>query len=337
MKLSTYFDKEPKIGLVDGDKIWDLRLIYARYLFEAERISESSQLATTLVPRDMTMFIRLNHTRLDYFKEAFDFLRLTASEELQSMGLPLKTTRLLPPVLTPSKILCCGSSYLEYLQAIPNYPKEKWPKDVKLSFLKQPRALIGHRETIMFPQGSVEGDYENELAIIVGRACSDISEKDASKYIFGYSVFNDACIRDVPEWAGGLDSPRGKANDTQAPLGPWIVPTAFLGKSPNNLSFSTKVAGEIRQQGNTSGLSWTVERIVAYISRFVGLAPGDVITTGSTKGNAHTTRKFLKVGQKIECEIEGIGVLENTVGSRTWKGVIPPLAKQRRRGRVASP
>jgi acylpyruvate hydrolase len=328
MKLVTYFDEGPRIGIIDGTKIWDLNRLYARYLFEAQRATNCRELAALMVPSDMALFIRLNHGKLDYMWEAHDYITSRAKQlgDVGGLARPLKGTRLLPPVPSPSKIVCCGSSYGEYLAEL-NMPRENWPQDVKISFLKQPACLIGHGDTILFPADSKDGDYENELTIVIGRYASDVSEKDASRYIFGYTILNDACVRDIPKWTGGLDSPRGKANDTTAPCGPSITPAGDLKKHPNALNFTTHVNGELRQKGNTAGLSWKVERIVAFISRYIKLLPGDIIATGSTKGNAHTTGKFLRPGHTIRMEVEGIGVLENKVGKRSWTSEIPPLRK----------
>ena len=132
-------------------------------------------------------------------------------------------------------------------------PKDEWPKDVKISFLKSPTALVGHNEPIRFPPDSEEWDYENELTIVVGRTCRDVSQADADKYIFGYTILNDACVRDVPKWSGRYDSPRGKACDTFAPCGPWIVPREDLGADPNDLALKTWVDDELRQDVRTSG------------------------------------------------------------------------------------
>ena len=321
MKLATYFDGAPRIGLVDEEGVWDLRRLYTWYLFAKERTPHAAGLAEQIVPCDMALFIRLNHARLDEFADALVEVKSNEPASRPVSPSPLSSTRLLAPVLQPSKIICVGSSYGEYLAEL-GMEREKWPKDVKISFLKPPSALIGHGEEIPFPPDAHETDYENELAIIIGRACSDVAEEDAARYIFGYSVFNDACVRDIPKWTGGLDSPRGKAGDGCAPMGPWIVPSNYLGKDPNDLAFTTWVDDEVRQSGRTSGLMWPIERIVAFISHYIRLVPGDVISTGSTKGNAHTTGKFLKKGQLVRCEIEGIGTLENRVGEKVWTSTL---------------
>jgi 2-keto-4-pentenoate hydratase/2-oxohepta-3-ene-1,7-dioic acid hydratase in catechol pathway len=324
MKIASYLDGSPRIGLVDGDDVWNLRELYSWYIFETERSPHCVSLAERLVPDDMALFIRLHHGRLDEFETALALAKAAGRKDGPAGRRKLSDTRLLAPVLQPTKVVCCGSSYGEYLAEL-GMERERWPQDVKMSFLKPPTALIGHGETIPFPPDAHETDYENELAIVIGRPCSDIPESEAGKYIFGYSVFNDACVRDIPKWTGGLDSPRGKAGDGCAPMGPWIVPAHYLGRNPNDLGFTTWVDGEVRQKSRTSGLLWPVERIVAFVSHYIRLSPGDVISTGSTKGNAHTTGKFLKPGQVVRCEIEGIGVLENRVGQKTWKSVLKPL------------
>lgn len=328
MKFATYYDDGPKVGLVEGEEIWDLRRLTSRYLFETERLPECRDVAERLVPNDMALFIRMNHDRLGYYRDILGFAKERGSEleGLKDLARPVESTRLLAPVLTPSKLICCGSSYREYMIELGRKPGDaNWTKDVKLSFLKHPSALLGHKATIHYPADSKEWDYENELAIIIGKPCSDISEKDALSCIFGFAVFNDSCVRDLPSYTGGLDSPRGKACDDLAPCGPWIVPVEDLGKDVNNLDWNTTVDGELRQKNNTSDLLWPVERMVAVAARYIRLSPGDIIASGSSKGNAHTNGKYLKVGQKVRCEIEGIGVLENTVGRKSWSGDLPPM------------
>jgi 2-keto-4-pentenoate hydratase/2-oxohepta-3-ene-1,7-dioic acid hydratase in catechol pathway len=323
----TYFDGEPKVGIVDGADVFDLRRTYGRYLFETEGTAASVDLAARLVPGDMALFIRLHHGRLAEIQDAVELvksLRATGTD-VDGLARPLATTRLLPPVPSPSKVVCAGSSYVRYARYLQETGKGMRPEDVKISFLKTPAALIGHGATILFPPDSTQWDYEVELAIVIGRTCSDVSEADAASYIFGYSIVNDACVRDIPAWTGRLDSPRGKAVDTFAPFGPWIVPAPFLGRDPNDLGIRALVDGEVRQDDRTSGLLWPIDRIVAYMSRYIRLLPGDVIATGSTMGNAYDSGKYLRAGQVVRCEIEAIGALENPVGVRTWKSTLGPL------------
>jgi 2-keto-4-pentenoate hydratase/2-oxohepta-3-ene-1,7-dioic acid hydratase in catechol pathway len=287
-----------------------------------------------MVPDDMALFIRLNHGRLEPYAEALAWARENRGECEAALGpdralaVRLDDARLLPPIAQPSKVICVGNSYAAYL-VDQKLDKQDWPQDVKISFLKSPTALIGHKEPIRFPPDSHEWDYENELTIVVGRTCQDVSQADADRYIFGYTILNDACVRDVPRWSGRYDSPRGKACDTFAPCGPWIVPREYLAPDPNDLGLRTWVDEELRQDVRSSGLLWPVQRILAFVSRYITLAPGDVISTGSGTGNALTgPGDWMKPGQTVRCEAEGIGVLANPVASRQWRSQIPPLAPQ---------
>ena len=331
MNLATFFNGEPRVGIADGKEIWDLRTLYSCYLFETEHAPNHRALAELSVPTDMALFIRLNHRRLEEFHEVLAFgkerrgVLTTAAGALGGLVFPLDQARLLPPVMLPSKVICVGNSYADYLVK-QGLPKSEWPQDVKISFLKSPTALIGHKDTIYFPPNSRQWDYENELTIVIGRTCRDVSESEADDYIFGYSILNDACVRDVPNWSGRYDSPRGKACDTFAPFGPWIVPRQYLKGNPNDLHLRTTIDGEVRQDASTSGLMWSVQRIVAFISRYIRLVPGDIISTGSALGNAlFGPGEYMKEGQVVRCEIEGIGAIENTVGMRTWTSEISPL------------
>jgi 2-keto-4-pentenoate hydratase/2-oxohepta-3-ene-1,7-dioic acid hydratase in catechol pathway len=331
MNLATYWMDGPRIGIADEDALWDLRRVVTRWLFEVERNVHAAEIAAALVPFDMALFIRQSHGGLDQFREAIAWAREHRDAQERSPGsiaplvVPLDGVRLLPPVVQPSKVICVGNSYADYL-VDQKLPKDEWPKDVKISFLKSPTALIGHGEAIRFPPDSSEWDYENELTIVVGRTCRDVSLADADRYIFGYTILNDACVRDVPKWSGRYDSPRGKACDTFAPCGPWIVPREDLTADPNDLALKTWVDDELRQDVRTSGLLWPIQRILAFVSRYVTLAPGDVISTGSGSGNALTgPGDWMKPGQVVRCHAEGIGTLANPVAVRQWRSEIPPL------------
>ncbi len=331
MNLASYFLNGPRVGVAEDGAIWDLRRVMMLWLFEMERTPHARSLAHAMVPPDMALFIRLNHGRLEQFREAVAWARenrATCESMLgpgKALAMPLGEARLLPPVAQPSKVICVGNSYAAYL-VDQKLPKDEWPKDVKISFLKSPTALIGHNETIRFPPDSHEWDYENELTIVVGRTCQDVSQADADRYIFGYTILNDACVRDVPKWSGHHASARGKACDTFAPCGPWVVPREDLSADPNDLALRTWVDDELRQDVRSSDLLWPVQRILAFVSRYITLAPGDVISTGSGSGNALTgPGDWMKPGQVVRCEVEGIGVLANPVASRRWRSEIPPL------------
>ena len=319
MQLAVLRGPHATLAFVAGEWAFEFRGTYAFYLDEFERNRDGKRIAQLCIPDDVNDFIRLHQGAMQRFDRLVEFA-LANVEELKSFGLaqPFETARLLPANPRPRKIVCCGNSYARYLREW-GLPKDEWPQDVKISFLKSPQSLIGHRDTIEFPPDSEQWDYENELAVVIGAYCSDITEEEAPKHIFGYTVLNDACVRDIPSWTGRYDSPRGKAVDTFAPLGPVITPAEYLGRSPNDLEILTKVDGEVRQHDRTSGLLWPVERIVAFVSRYMTLEPGDILATGSTSGNALVCGKWLREGQTITCSMEGIGTLESKIGVRRWR------------------
>ncbi|HKU87395.1 MAG TPA: fumarylacetoacetate hydrolase family protein, partial [Casimicrobiaceae bacterium] len=193
MNLATYWMDGPRIGIADEGAMWDLRRVVARWLFEVERNVHAADIAAALVPFDMALFIRQSHGGLDQFREAIAWAREHRDAVERSPGsiaplvVPVDDVRLLPPVVQPSKVICVGNSYADYL-VDQKLPKDEWPKDVKISFLKSPTALIGHGEAIRFPPDSSEWDYENELTIVVGRTCRDVSLAEADRYIFGYTI-----------------------------------------------------------------------------------------------------------------------------------------------------
>jgi 2-keto-4-pentenoate hydratase/2-oxohepta-3-ene-1,7-dioic acid hydratase in catechol pathway len=332
MNLATYQMDGPRIGVARDGRMWDLRRVTAAYLLAIERNVSAGAIAQALVPADMALFIRQNHGGLAQFRDAIGWAveqpdgHAAVVSADRPLSYALDDVQLLPPIVQPSKVICVGNSYADYL-VDQKLPQDEWPKDVKISFLKSPTALIGHNEAIRFPPDSHEWDYENELTIVVGRTCHDVSQVDADAYIFGYTILNDACVRDVPKWSGRYDSPRGKACDSFAPCGPWIVPSDDLAADPNDLALKTWVDDELRQDVRTSGLLWPIQRILAFVSRYITLAPGDVISTGSGSGNALTgPGDWMRPGQVVRCEAEGIGVLSNPVTSRQWQSTIPPLA-----------
>jgi 2-keto-4-pentenoate hydratase/2-oxohepta-3-ene-1,7-dioic acid hydratase in catechol pathway len=325
MKFVSYYRDGIHIGLLDKDHVWDLRAIYACHLLQSESNPFGQDTATAIVPNDMNLFIRMHHGNVARFADALATAKaVDGASWTGTLKHSLESVRLLSPVPAPSKIVCCGNSYARYLREW-GLPEAEWPQDVKISFLKPPTSLIGATDTITFPPDSEQWDYENELAVVIGKVTTNITEEAADDHIFGYSILNDACVRDIPSWSGRYDSPRGKAGDTFAPFGPCVVPAAYLGNDPNRLAIKTTVDGDLRQEDRTSGLLWRVQRIVAFVSRYITLVPGDIVSTGSTSGNALVNGKWLKPGQSVRCEIEGIGVLENKVAKRVWATELAPL------------
>lgn len=209
--------------------------------------------------------------------------------------LSLEDVVLLPPC-QPSKIVCVGLNYVKHAQEL----KMPLPTEPIL-FLKPPSAILAPGGQIVYPLSSIQVDYEGELAVVIGKRCHNVSADEAEKYILGYTCFNDVTARDLQRKDGQWT--RAKSFDTFAPFGPWI------GKiDPSDTDIKTRVNGKLLQDSNTSDLIFSVPKLVQFISAVMTLEPGDVIATGTPPGVGQ-----LQKGDLVEVEIEGIGVLKNSV------------------------
>lgn len=207
----------------------------------------------------------------------------------------------------PEKIICLGHNYRAHVNEL----KEKLP-EFPILFSKYNNSLAGHGENIPLPDGSKQVDYEGELGIIIGKTASNVSEEDALDYVFGYFVANDVSARDLQfrtqQWL------IGKTCEKFFPTGPYLV-TADEIKDPQSLSIKTTVNGEVRQRSNTSQMIFSCRKIIHYVSKYMTLKPGDVISTGTPEGvivgYPEDKRVWLKDGDVVEVEIEKIGKLRN--------------------------
>ena len=214
------------------------------------------------------------------------------------------------PLHQPSKIICLGINYADHGQ---EGKFEKPPRP--LLFTKTPNALNGPFDPIRLPLSSQQVDWEVELAVVIGREGRGVKKADAFDYVAGFTVMNDISARDVQfsesQWY------RGKSFDTFAPLGPAIVTPDEIGDIVNlqNLRLTTKVNGQLMQDGNTSDMVFNVFEIIEDISQDITLVPGDIISTGTPAGVGifRDPPVLLKPGDKVECHIEHIGTMCNQV------------------------
>ncbi len=210
----------------------------------------------------------------------------------------LKDVKILSPI-KPSKIIGVGLNYSKHIEEL-NMKKPQVPT----LFLKPSTTVIAHNETIIYPKHmSKRVDYEGELAIVIGKKAKNVTEEEAKKIIYGYTIINDVTARDLQfqdvQWV------RAKSFDTFSPIGPFVVKDI----DPLNLKIQTKLNGEIRQDSNTSDMLFDVYRLTSFISQIMTLLPGDVIATGTPKGVGE-----MKIGDEVEVYIENIGTLKNRVG-----------------------
>lgn len=229
----------------------------------------------------------------------------------EELYLSIEQVKILAPIPRPKKnIFCVGKNYAEH--AIEMGSKEDIPEHVMV-FTKSPTTVIGNKEYILQHQEVTDQlDYEGELAVIIGKRGKTISEEEALEYVFGYTIINDITARDLQ--ARHKQFFIGKSLDTSAPMGPWVVTKDSIA-NPNELEITTKVNGEIRQHSNTNHFIFPVEEIISVLSKGMTLEPGDIIATGTPAGvgKGFKPPRYLKAGDTIEIEVEGIGTLLNTV------------------------
>jgi len=215
--------------------------------------------------------------------------------------------KLLSPIPNPNKIICLAFNYTDHAEE----QGLKAPEDPAI-VIKPRTALNSTNSDIICPDFVTQLDYEVELALIIGKNCKNVSEKDAKEAIFGYMVFNDVSARDIQ--SKDKQFTRGKSFDSFAPCGPWITTSEEI-EDPQNLRLTTKVNGEIRQNSSTSKMFIKIPEIVSKISKVMTLEKGDIISTGTPAGVMlnKPNAVFLKDGDKIEMEIEKVGTLQNTI------------------------
>ncbi|HTW64139.1 MAG TPA: fumarylacetoacetate hydrolase family protein [Bryobacteraceae bacterium] len=206
--------------------------------------------------------------------------------------------RLLPPCV-PSKIVCVGRNYAEHAKELGN----EVPPEPTI-FLKPPSSLLGSGGVIVYPRLTERLDYEGELGVVIGRRARNVKASDASDYILGYTCVNDVTARDLQRKDGQWT--RGKGFDTFCPVGPCIVPRGEV--DLHSLRVQTIVDGEKKQDAPVAEMIYSVDDIIAYISAFMTLEPGDLIATGTPSGVGP-----VQPGSHIRISIDGVGVLENTV------------------------
>jgi 2-keto-4-pentenoate hydratase/2-oxohepta-3-ene-1,7-dioic acid hydratase in catechol pathway len=233
-----------------------------------------------------------------------------ASERIEERGavVALGGGRLLAPVRAPSKVVAIGLNYRDHAEeqgkALPQAP---------MLFNKSPGSIVGPGDEVVFrTSDSDQVDYEGELAVVIGRTTKDVGVDQALDQVLGYTICNDISARDAQE--SDRQYFRAKSFDTFCPLGPWITLAESI-PDPQSLRIVTRVNDEVRQDCTTAQMIFGVADIVSYVSRYMTLEPGDVLTTGTPGGVGvgMSPPVFLKDGDVLEVEIEGIGVLQNCV------------------------
>ena len=292
MKLVTFLlknnPKSKRIGAIKNDTVIDF---------------SSSDL-----PKDMINFIKLGSTGLDIANDVI---------ENQKNAHAIDDVILKAPIDKPNKILAVGLNYKKHIDEAKEL-KDHHSNDVQLQdqfpniFNKQNSSVNDPFGDVHRPNASDWLDYEGELGFIIGKECRHVSYENAKNCIYGYTVVNDFSIRDWQFRGPPHTMTMGKSWDTHCPFGPYIVTSDEI-DDPHNLTLKTFVNDEERQNTNTNLMIYDCYTLIEYLTTAFTLEPGDLIPTGTPEGSAVTTQNWLKPGDKVKVEIEGLGYIENNI------------------------
>lgn len=236
---------------------------------------------------------------------------LVAAASALASGLtkgPFITGRLLAPISSPSKVICIGLNYRDHaLETNSPIPEEP------VVFNKFPQAVVGPEDPVVLPAVAHEVDYEAELVVVIGKQGRKIRKEDAFQYVAGYTIGNDVSARDWQKGRPGGQWLLGKTPDTFAPTGPYLVTADEV--DPHDLKVQLRLNGQTMQNSSTRELIFGIDALIAHLSQLFALQPGDLIFTGTPPG-VGVARKppvFIKPGDRMEVEIEGLGILANPV------------------------
>lgn len=305
MKLATYLQAgHESVGVVADGQVYDLAACL--------RASNGDASVAT----NMLNLLAAGPRGLEEATSALGWAQAHGGPELAQ---PLTNVKLAAPIPRPGKLLCLAGNYAAHIQEGGGAYVGK-EKMIPRFFSKPHTAVIGTGEAIRVPASTGFADWELELAVVIGKRGREIAAETAGEYIAGYTIFNDISARELtfrkelPQQEGDwfFDWLVGKWLDTFGPMGPWLT-TADEVPRPDNLRMQLWYNGQLQQDANTGQMIFSPAEAIAFISQFVTLEPGDVISTGTPAGVGHAKKLRLNPGDRIRGEIEGLGTLENTV------------------------
>ncbi len=296
MKLFSYFTEKRlvRLGLeMDGNK-YNFTQLWEFYK-DIKGLHQAPQLMFAQLMVEMGFF------NISDVKEVLETVKEFRKIEDIQVPEPIEYD---VPISRPQKILCIGRNYVKHAQETGHNPTAE-----PIFFAKMPSAMIPHKGNIIIPKNAGRVDHEIELAVVISQQGRHIPEARAFEYVAGYTIVNDITAREMQKSDQANQHPwlRSKSYDTFCPIGPYLVPHGAI-SDPQNLELSLKVNGEARQQSNTSRMIFKIPELIAFISRFMTLYPGDIIATGTPEGISP-----LNPGDVVEGEVEQIGKLTNYV------------------------
>ncbi len=296
MKAFSYLTTrgEPRIGVQTPEGLLNFTQLWGCFK-ELKNFPQAPELS----------FLQLM-VELDYFSEETFAEVIAAVREFRSLDdfVIGESFSWQLPVQRPTKILCLGRNYRAHAAELNNTVPE-----APMYFAKVPSSLLPHQGNICIPAGVGRVDHELELALVIGKRGTDIPAGKAMEHVAGYTIANDVTAREMQreEQKKGKPWTLAKGMDTFCPLGPWLVPAGSVA-DPHNLTLELKVDGEVRQKGSTADMVYGIPELIAYISRYMTLEPGDLLLTGTPEGVGP-----IQPGNRIVCTIDGLGTLENGV------------------------
>ena len=289
---------------------YDSKVLFGPKVKKEEAVWDVQKIAAALGEKDFPISLAAGVSSGMDFVERIRHLceQARAHDEMDSFKYPFDAIEWLSPIpRTPKNVLCVGKNYADHASEMGG---EGTPEKLMI-FTKSPTAIAGDEQTLpVHASLTNQLDYEGELAIIIGKGGRNIPKQLAYDTVFGYTIGNDLTARDVQ--AERHQFFLGKTMDGSCPLGPYVVTKDEI-PDPHNLSIVTKVNDDVRQNGNTKSMVIQIDEIIAELSKYVTLEPGDVILTGTPSGvgKAMNPPSYLKAGDTVKVSIEGIGTLVN--------------------------
>ena len=331
MKLVTFGVPTPvgqiqRIGAISRDQIIDLNIGYARYLADKRGDGQAYELAAASLPPEMIAFFRTGKEGKDKAELTIDYATKYGSKTSllgprgEKVVYEMNEVKLKAPVPRPNSL----RDYLSFeghASFSGKRPLDKGWYELPVCYKGNPDTVIGPDETILWPSFTDSLDYELEYGIYIGKEGMNIPRERAEEYIAGYTIFNDVSARDIQlqeMLVGGVGPAKGK--DTCSVIGPCLVTPEDI--DPNNLHMLARVNGEVWSDNNSGTAYWTWPQIIEFASMDETLYPGDFLGSGTVEhGCGMELNRWIKPGDVIELEVEGIGILRNRVGEKPPKRV----------------
>ncbi len=306
MQLATYEGLDGvRVGVVDGDHILNLAAA-----------AEASGLVDTADVADMRALLEAGEAGLDAVRATSMW---ATNNNRSDLRVPLLEVTLLAPLPCPGKLMCLAGNYASHIEEGGGsyIGKEKM---IPRFFIKPCSSVTATEQPIRIPPSTGFADWELELAVVIGKRGRDLTPEQAEEHIMGYTIFNDISAReltfrnDLPEQEGDwfFDWLVGKWLDTFGPMGPWITTRDDI-PHPDRLRMQLWHNDDLQQDANSGQMIFSPAEALSFVSQFITLEPGDILSTGTPAGVGHAKKVRLEPGDRIKGEIEGLGILENTV------------------------